>query len=107
MTRLRELIEEKDVTQKQVAEELGWPRRTLNNYVLGSREPDLASIGALCDYFGCTADYLLCRSDFRQPAVTDEDAAILRAYHALPLQIRQAVDGLIAPYMAVEEKKMA
>lgn len=98
--RLRELIEEKKVTQKDVAADLGWPRRTLNNYVCGTREPDYASLCQLCDYFGCTADYMLGRSDNRLPAVTEEQAALIRTYESLPIPIRQAVDGLLAPYAA-------
>ncbi len=107
MIRLRDMIAEKGITQKQAAEDLGWPRRTLNNYVLGTREPDNEALCKLCDYFGCTADYLLGRSESRLPSMTDEDAAILRAYHALPLQIRQAVDGLLAPYAAEAGEKNA
>ena len=103
--RLRELVEEKGITQKKVAEELGWPRRTLNNYVLGVREPDLAAISAICDYFNCTADYLLGRSSYRNAVVTEEQAAFLRAYEALPLEIRRAVDGLMEPYRAAEKEK--
>ena len=103
--RLRELVEEKGITQKKVAEELGWPRRTLNNYVLGAREPDLAAISAICDYFGCSADYLLGRSSYRNPTVTEEQAAFLRTYEALPLEIRRAVDGLMEPYRQAAEQK--
>ena len=107
MTRLRDLIEEKNVTQKQVAEDLDWPRRTLNHYVCGTREPDYASLKRLCAYFGCTSDYMLGFSSFRLPAVTEEQARFLDAYDALPPAIRDAVDGLMAPYMATAEKKKA
>lgn len=107
MTRIRELIEEKGVTQKQVAEDLGWPRRTLNNYVCDSREPDFASLRLLCDYFGVTADYMLGWSSFRHPAVTEEQATLLQAYEQLPLAIREAVDGLMAPYRVGSSQKSA
>ena len=98
--RLRELIEEKGIMQKQLAADLGYPLQTLNNYVRGTREPDYASLCQLCDYFGCTADYMLGRSDNRLPAVTEEQAALIRTYDSLPSPIRQAVDGLLAPYAA-------
>lgn len=109
MIRLRELIEEKDVTQKQVASDLGWPRKTLNNYVCGIREPDYDALCRLCDYFGCTSDYFLGRSENRLPVISEEDGAVLRTYHALPLEIRRAVDGLMEPYRATaeDERKMA
>lgn len=107
MTRLRELIEEKDLTQKAVADDLGWPRRTLNNYVCGTRELDHEGICKVCDYFCCTADYLLGRSAARLPAFTEEQDELVRTYEALPLAIRQAVDGLMAPYRAGSKEKKA
>jgi len=107
MTRLRELIEEKGTTQKAVAEDLGWERRTLNHYACGTRELDHAGICKVCDYFGCTADYLLGRSTARLPAVSEEDDDLIRTYAALPLEIRRAVDGLMAPYRSAAENKKA
>lgn len=107
MTRLRELIEEKNLTQQAVANDLGWPRRTLNNYVCGTRELGYDGIVAVCDYFGCTADYLLGRTSARLPSLTDEQDELVRTYEALPLAIRQAVDGLMAPYRAGAGQKKA
>ena len=107
MTRLRELIEESGVTQKAVAEDLGWPRTTFNNYICDAREMDHAGICKVCDYFGCTADYLLGRSTARLPAVSEEDDDLIRTYAALPLEIRRAVDGLMAPYRSAAENKKA
>lgn len=103
--RLRDLIEESGKTQKQVAEDLGWPRRTLSNYVCETREPDYASLCRLCDYFGCTADYLLGRSSVRRLAVSKREDDLLRTYDALPLEIRRAVDGLMEPYRAAVQEK--
>ena len=107
MTRLRELIEERNLTQTDLAEALGWERRTLNHYVCGTREMDHAGICKICDYFGCTADYLLGRTSARLPSLTDEQDELVRTYEALPLAIRQAVDGLMAPYRAGAERKKA
>lgn len=107
MTRLRDLIDEKGLLQKDVAEDLGYPRTTFNNYVCGFRELDHEGIIRVCDYFGCTADYLLGRTDNRLPAVSDDDASLIAAYHALPLEIRRAVDGLMAPYREKAEGKNA
>ena len=107
MTRLKELIEEKGITQKALAEDLGFPLQTFNNYVRGEREPGIDTIGLLCDYFQVTADYLLCRSSVPYQAVSVEDARLLKVYHSLPPEIRRAVDGLMEPYAAaIEEKKV-
>lgn len=105
MTRLRELIEEKGFTQKQVALDLGWPRKTFNNYVCGNREPDYDALCRLCDYFGCTSDYFLGRSENRLPVISEKDAETLRVYNSLPLEIRRAVDGLMDPYRETAKEK--
>ena len=50
MTRLRELIEEKNMMQKDVAADLGYPAQTLGNYVRGDRELDHEGICRVCEY---------------------------------------------------------
>ena len=107
MTRLRDLMEEKDLMQKDVAKDLGYLPKTFGNYVRGDRELDHEGICKVCDYFGCTADYLLGRSSARLPAVSEEEDDLIRTYAALPLEIRRAVDGLMAPYRSDAEQKKA
>ena len=107
MTRLRELIDEKGAMQKDVARDLGYPPQTFNNYVRNDREIDHEGICKVCDYFGCTADYLLGRSSARLPAVSEEEDDLIRTYNALPLEIRRAVDGLMAPYRSGAKEKSA
>lgn len=105
MHRLRELIASRGMSQKQFALELGYTNTAVNNWVCGKRTPDIETVGRLCDYFGCTTDYFLNRSDVPYSAVTDADAQLLQTYHALPLEIRRAVDGLMAPYRQAAEQK--
>ena len=105
MNRIRELREASGWTQTQLGKKIGAARNTVSGYETEDRQLTPALICALCDIFGCTADYLLGRSDAQLPAVTSEQAAILRAYDSLPIEIRQAVDGLLAPYMVPEKKK--
>lgn len=61
--RLKELRNEKGVLQKEIAAYLGLTVKAYNFYELGLREPNIASICKLCDYFSVSADYLLCRTD--------------------------------------------
>ena len=105
MIRLRELRERANMTQRQVAAVINVRNTAVSQYERGDRQLDPDKILALCDLFGCTSDYLLGRSSSPQPVISPEDAAVLEAYHALPLEIRKAVDGLLAPYCTVSEKK--
>ncbi len=103
--RIKELREAFGWTQEYLAEFLDVEKITISRYERGERQPDLARVCSLCDLFGCTSDYLLGRSDAQLPEVTPDQAAVLRAYDRLPLEIRKAVDGLLAPYMVPEKKK--
>lgn len=107
MNRIRELREANGWTQTQLGKRIGVAKTTITGYEREDRQPTPATICALCDLFGCTADYLLGRSVSPLPVISPEDAAVLEAYHALPLEIRKAVDGLLEPYRAgVAEEKL-
>lgn len=109
MNRIRELREANGWTQAQLGRRIGVAKTTITGYEREDRQPTPATICALCDLFGCTADYLLGRSPSPLPVITPEDAAVLEAYHALPLELRRAVDGILEPYRAAaaSEKKDA
>lgn len=59
MLRIKELREEKNLSQEQVAKEIGINFRTIGNYECGRREPSIDIIEKLCIYFGVSAGYLL------------------------------------------------
>ena len=56
--RLRELINEKDVTQQQISENITASRQALNKWVNGETIPDIFAAAELADYFGVSLDYL-------------------------------------------------
>ena len=95
------------MTLSDLGEVLRVDKSTVSRYEDETLEIYTSAISVLRDLFGCTADYLLGFSSFRLPAVTEEQARFLDAYDALPPAIREAVDGLMAPYMATAEKKKA
>lgn len=57
--RIRELREDKNLTQAQLAKEIGVNWRTISNYENGIREPNLETIEKFCKFFEVTAGYLL------------------------------------------------
>lgn len=58
---LRELREQRNMTQKEVAEALGIERNSYGNYELGNRTPDKTMLIKLANFFDVSADYLLGR----------------------------------------------
>lgn len=56
---LRTLIEERDMTQKELALYLNIAPSTLGSYVQNTREPDFSTLKLLAKYFEVSIDYLL------------------------------------------------
>ena len=60
---LSALRRQRNLSQRAVAAELGISQALLSHYENGAREPGLDFVCRACDYYGVTADYLLCRND--------------------------------------------
>ncbi|MCX7710112.1 MAG: helix-turn-helix domain-containing protein [Clostridia bacterium] len=58
---LKQLRDERGLSQKDIAEHLGITRQAVAFYELGKREPDYQILRRLADYFGVSIDYLLGR----------------------------------------------
>ena len=60
---LSALRRERNISQRCAAADLGISQALLSHYENGAREPGLGFVCRACDYYGVSADYLLCRSD--------------------------------------------
>ena len=61
--RLRQLREERGVSQAAVSKEMGVSRYTVYSYEKGKTEPTLDGLVILANYFDVTVDYLLGLTD--------------------------------------------
>ena len=61
--RIRDLREDSDLTQKQMAEVLNCSQQVYSNYELGQRDIPTAILIALAKYHKTTTDYILGLSD--------------------------------------------
>ena len=83
--RMRMLIEERNITQKQLASDLAIPGSTLGGYVQGTSEPDFQMLIMIADYFHVTTDYLL--GHFGDQTENDREDDLLRVFRCLtPVQ---------------------
>ena len=57
--RLRELREERKVSQTQLANHLGYSQNTISRWETSDREPSLDDVIAVARFFNVTTDYLL------------------------------------------------
>ena len=62
MNRIRELREDRDLRQSDLAKETGIDQRTISNYETGKSNPDSYALIKLADYFGVSIDYLVGRT---------------------------------------------
>lgn len=61
--RIRDLREDADLKQKEIAAILGINQRVYSNYEIGKREIPVHLLIKLADYYGTTIDYLVGRTD--------------------------------------------
>ena len=65
--RLKELRTLRHITQLKLAMDLNMSRNTIIRYETGEREPGLAELVKIADYFSVSIDYLLERTDDNRP----------------------------------------
>lgn len=95
MNRIKDLRLVRDMSQADLGDVLGCTGQSVSRFEREERQLDPATIHALCDYFGCTADYLLGRSSSPSPAVTEEDVRLIEAYRDAEPRDRAFVDHLL------------
>ena len=62
--RLRKLREDKNLSQTALANNIsGISRASISTYELGEKQPGIETLNKLADYFECSTDYLLGRTD--------------------------------------------
>ena len=65
--RIRSLRIDRGLTQKQVAEYLNIKQNTYSQYEIGVLNYPLEAFGKLADLYGVSVDYLMDRTDVKEP----------------------------------------
>ena len=98
MNRIRELRELRGWKQEELGQKLNVGKGAISRYEAEKRQLDPATICALCDLFGCTADYLLGRSAVPSAELSPEEEDLLTAWRRATPEIRAIIDAALAPY---------
>ena len=67
-TRIRDLREDRDLTQEKVGKAINIPQRTYSYYETDGRMIPPEILCALADFYGVSVDYLLRRTDIPETA---------------------------------------
>ena len=73
---LSALRRQRNINQRTAAADLNISQALLSHYENGVREPGLNFVCRACDYYGVSADYLLCRSEHINPGKDAADSAM-------------------------------
>lgn len=97
--RIKELRNERNMTQSEVAEAIHTSQRNIGRWENNEVLPTSEFIIRLADFFQVTTDYLLGRSDDfgniaiekNAPQLTAEEQLIINQYRTLPEKLKQLV----------------
>ncbi len=108
-TRLKNLINEKSITQKQLANDLNIALSTLNGYLQDYREPDFATLIILANYFSVSTDYLLGHSEYTITTkgklnLNSGETEIIRLYRLLNSEYQNLLIEQAKLYFRISEE---
>jgi len=102
--RLRQLRENKQMYQKDLAKILGVSAGAIGMYETNKRAPDFETLNKIADYFDVTVDYLLGRTNDKEIKVYDKDQ-IPEKFKNLGLEYIEIAKELELSDISVEEMK--
>lgn len=109
--RLKQLMDDRNITQRQLSAELNIAVSTLNGYANDHREPDFLTLAMFAQYFNVSTDYLLgiTASSLLTEVPMDHDAQrLFYYYHQLNPELKGLLIDqakLLLKYSALDEKQ--
>ena len=102
--KLQLLLEERDLSQKQLSDALNLHDSTVRNYVRGLREPDYNTLKMIAEYFEVSIDYLL---SYSKPLgnITDEEFDFIRVLRQLTAEQRKVYFQQGRAFVALNAQK--
>lgn len=101
---LRTLMEEHDMTQKEVATALNIAPSTMGGYVQGTREPDFATLRQIAAFFRVSIDYLL--NYHSGQATSWQEEELLRIFRTLTEEQRAVCVEQCRVFVRMNQQKV-
>lgn len=104
MNRIRELRKRNGWLQSDLAARLNTAQQSVARYETEQRQLDPETIHKLCDIFGCTADYLLGRSEQPAPDLSDDEWRVVAALREADEDARTMVRLALKRWMPADDE---
>ena len=99
---LKNLRNEKRVSQKKMAEIMGVSQQTISNYENREIEPDIELLSRMADYFETSIDYLVGRTEIRGKTedleifeISNDEVGMIKQYRSLSEKERKCIDLIL------------
>lgn len=92
---LRELREQKGLSQAKMAEILGVSPAAYSTYEMGTRDVSSDKVVTLAKFYGVTTDYLYGIEDNSQSEISPDEQKHIKKYRALDSYGKKAIDDLL------------
>lgn len=89
--RLKKLRNEKGINQKELADKMNTTKATISRYENDKQEPSVLILEKLAEYFNTSTDYILGKSDARDPLW----------YEKLPAELQNFIKEENVEYLSV------
>lgn len=90
--RLQELRKDKGLTQKELADKLGFSERTVGAYEMGKSKPSYDRLIQLCEYLNVSVEYLLEIIDEPAPYKKNDKVLTLNLKNLSESEIKEIKD---------------
>ncbi len=107
MNRIKQLREEIGLTQQELADKINGAKSTIAMYENESRKPSMEVLINLSEIFNCSIDYLLGKSDIRNPQevnIDDVDVAFATGVKGLNETNKMIIKNTLEALLAKQEK---
>lgn len=111
MNRLKELRIEKGLLQSDIAKIIDKSERTVGFYETGERDMNTETLAILSDFLNCSIDYLLGKSDIRNPEQQEDPLGLAKIgfnmndYNPPTETQKQQIKGLLEVIMKDNKKE--
>ena len=107
MNRIKQLREEFEFTQQELANKLECSKSVIGLYESGTRKPSMEILIKLSEIFDCSIDYLLGKSDIRNPEKIDMDkinVAFSSGFNGLNETNKAIIQSTIESFLAKQKQ---